>query len=125
MEQFFDQFARMMNDWQPAGEFRALRRDHGVRTERVEDGYRVIADLPGFEREAIDLQYHDDVLTIEATQEASDDTRTHRREFHEQITVPSEVDADAITATYRNGVLEVTLPLVEPDAEAGRHIDID
>jgi HSP20 family protein len=33
-----------------------------------------------------------------------------RNEFSEALTLPSEVDADKVKATYRNGVLTVTLP---------------
>lgn len=120
MDRFFDQFNRAMSDRM----FDTPWMDQTVRMERVEDTYRVVVDLPGFERESIDLTYHDDELTITATQDEHDDTTMRRSEVHERVTIPAEVDSDAITATYRNGVLEVTLPVIEVE-ETGKHIDIE
>lgn len=98
-----------------------------VRLEPAEEGYVAIADLPGFEREEITVSFDDDHLSIVADHEASEEdelsVRRHTRRVSESLRVPGEVDVDAISGTYRNGVLEVNLPTEEaPDAHV---IDVE
>jgi HSP20 family protein len=76
---------------------------------------RVIADLPGVEKEAIDLKCDGETLTISA---ASD-----RREYDERVELPSRVDEHSAGATYNNGVLEVALE--KRDAEDSADIDVN
>jgi|AntRauTorcE11898_2_1112593.scaffolds.fasta_scaffold20889_2 HSP20 family protein len=102
--------------------------DTNVSVEQTDEGYVVMADLPGFEKEDIELQFDDGVLTIEG-EVAVDETAgpaTHRRRqtVHERLSIPGPVLVDDITASYHNGVLEVTLPTEEDAADVHR-IDID
>lgn len=120
MDRFFEQFSRAMDDWGVD----ATVSGRNVRTERVEDSYRVVVDLPGFDRESIDLTFHDGDLTIDAIMDERDDVTMRRSEVHERVSIPAEIDAETITATYRNGVLEVTLPIVDATHD-GTHIDIE
>ena len=102
------------------------RYDSHVDVETGEDGHVVFADVPGFEKEDIDLRFEDGVLTIEATHEYADDHSSRSRRVFEQVRVPGDVLEDEITATYRNGVLEVHLPA--PEAVEDDHstsIDIE
>ncbi|MFB6163603.1 MAG: Hsp20/alpha crystallin family protein [Haloarculaceae archaeon] len=69
---------------------------------------RVVADLPGVEKEAIDLKCDGDVLTIAA---ASD-----RRDYEERVRLPASVDEHSAAATYNNGVLEVTFDRADESA---------
>jgi len=84
-----------------------------------EDGEFVLSvDVPGFEREEIDLTWNDGVLNVAA--EHVDDDRNRKRTYHRRFRFPKDVDVDAIAASYTNGVLEVTLPIrdtVEPRGE--------
>jgi HSP20 family protein len=99
-----------------------------LRTERTDDAFVVTADLPGFAAEDVDLLLEDDVLVLRAdarTDETTDDTvRATRRSVSERLRVPAGVDEADAEATFRNGVLQVTLPLAA-DAETGRRIDIN
>lgn len=117
MGRFFQPFGRRMDDIQTVG--------NAIRMERVDDAYRVLADLPGFEREQIDLTFDDGILTVTAEIDEQTDTRSQRRSVYERVTIPDDVHHEEITATYRNGVLEVTLPLVDPAVDETLHIDID
>ena len=92
--------------------------------ETDDDGYVVYADVPGFEREELDVTFDEGVLTISATHEVEDEHSHRSRTVHEQVSLPGEVAVDDITASYRNGVLEVHLPTVEETSDA-RRIDID
>ncbi len=90
-----------------------------------DDEFVVTVDMPGFEREDIDLRFHDGVCYLAAEHEDVDETSARRRSIREQVSVPRAVEVDEITATYRNGVLEVHLPIVEGAAERGHRIDVD
>jgi len=70
---------------------------------------RVIADLPGVEKSDIDLQCDGETLTIGA---ASD-----HREYDERVRLPAQVDEHSATATYNNGVLEVSFEKSDESAD--------
>ncbi len=96
--------------------------------------YVVMADLPGFDREHIDLRLDEDLLTIRAERhhETDEDSgaylqRERRSEtLSRRVRLPEAIDVDGSTATYTNGVLTVTVPKLEPTEDEGGHrIDID
>ena len=98
--------------------------------ERTDDGYLVMADMPGFEKEEIDLRFDEGQLVVEARHEVTDESPvgsiSRSRHIHESLHVPGDVLVDEIEATYRNGVLEVLLPTEEePEGEDPHRIDID
>jgi len=97
---------------------------HALTLEETDDEYVVVADLPGFETDEIDLRYEDDRLRIEGTHEVSEGTDTRNRTVRESVTVPGEVVVDEIIASYHNGVLEVRLPVASESSSAHR-IEID
>jgi len=99
-------------------------RDAVVTVEERDGEYVVLADLPGFEREEIDLSFDDGVLTIDGTHEVTGDHEYRQRTVSESVRIPAEVAVDEVGATYRNGVLEVTLPVDEHDSDAVR-IDVE
>jgi HSP20 family protein len=135
MDRMFDQMRRSM--WgtygRPAIEAPARSRDiaefdFGIESnltlEETEDGYVVLADLPGFEKEEFDLRFDDGMLYIRAAHEVEGDGFARSRKISESIHVPGAVVAADISATYRNGVLEVHIP-VEGEMDTGHHIDIE
>jgi len=83
---------------------------------------RVAAELPGLEQSDIEVSLENGVLTMggERSDAAEDATRSlrHRESFRgrfrRSLRLPAEVDADAVRAVYRNGVLTVTLPKAPP-----------
>ncbi|MFC5279795.1 Hsp20/alpha crystallin family protein [Halorubrum rubrum] len=132
IEQFFGR--------SPFGE--GLTGGRGLRTADVDvaeydDEIVVMADLPGYDREDIDVRVDDDRLVIRAERDAERETgdgdgghRYLRRERrHESVTrtidLPAGVEAEGAEATYRNGVLTVTLPSRRDDHADGRRIDIE
>ena len=97
-----------------------------------DDRYVVTADLPGLDKENIDVQIVDGTLQIQAEREEEterSDENYIRRERSRQsvsrsISLPDPVSEEEVSASYRNGVLTVTLPKAEP-SEEGRQIDIE
>lgn len=97
-----------------------------------DDEITVTADLPGYDREDIDVTVEDRRLTIRAERERKTEKEEeyHRRErsFRRQtrtIRLPAPVDEDAASAAYKNGVLEITLPKLEEVEEAGHEVEIE
>ena len=69
----------------------------------------VRAELPGVSRDAINVEVVDGYLTISASRQEKDETRS----FNRSVAIPESVQADKVTAAYENGVLTVTLPKQE------------
>ncbi len=75
-------------------------------------------DLPGMKAEDIDIQVHNNVLTIrgdraEQTEEkARKFLRIERRSgsFARSVALPSVVDENKVDATYKDGVLTISMP---------------
>lgn len=75
----------------------------------------VTAELPGVGKD--DIQ-----LTVTPTQ-AKIHVDGENRRYYKTVDLPGEVDPDTTQATYRNGVLDITITRVEDDS--GRRIEID
>ena len=84
------------------------------------DNIVAIVELPGMRKEDIEISLHDGTLTIagerkEQTREGDNAARTERftGKFRRSITLPTRVDANKVNATYKEGILTVTLPKAE------------
>jgi len=88
----------------------------------ADDKYLVRAELPGVDKDAVSVSINENVLTIKGTKEfieAKDGEQwkrveTQYGEFTRSFTLPEEVDVDQVSAAYKNGVLELSIPKVEP-----------
>jgi HSP20 family protein len=80
------------------------------------DTVRVIVELPGVEKDDIQLRAEDRFLDIEVDRED--------RKFSKQVELPCAVDSDGADASYKNGVLEITLKRTAPK-KRGRSIKIN
>ena len=74
------------------------------------DNAYVRADLPGVNREDINVEVVDGYLTIEATRKTKEGDNEEAFRFSRSVSLPESVRSDGISATYENGVLSVTLP---------------
>jgi HSP20 family protein len=83
-----------------------------------DDGYKVTAELPGMAAGDIEVKFSDGMLTICGEKEGDKEERkkdyflSERRygSFKRSFRVAEGVDTDKIEATFKNGVLTVTLP---------------
>lgn len=87
-----------------------------------DDQFVLTIDLPGYEPEEISLRWYDGRLNVSA--EHVDDERGRREQTHRTFRMPKDVLDDDIEASYRNGVLEITLP-IEGEFTAGKQIPIE
>ena len=98
-------------DWSPS-----------VDIEEEEDKYVIKADLPGVEKEDIEVKLENNVLSIrgekKTEKETGKGTKRHRTErfhgtFARSFTLPETVKADQVDASYKDGVLLLTIPKEE------------
>ncbi len=79
------------------------------------------AEVPGVEKDNIKIEYANGVLTIKGERKMEKEIKEenyHRLErsygvFQRSFSIPSTVDPEKITATYKNGVLKIELPKQE------------
>ncbi len=81
-----------------------------------DDEVVVVAELPGVEKEDIDLSCTGDELVISVD--------TEKRKYYKRLELPAEVDPKSAKASYKNGILEVRLRKVRPERK-GEKIKIE
>ncbi|HEX9988102.1 MAG TPA: Hsp20/alpha crystallin family protein [Chloroflexia bacterium] len=88
--------------------------------------YSVTAELPGMDENDIELAMNKGALVIKGEKKRESEDKGngyHRIErsygtFHRTLPLPQEVDAEKVEATFKKGILTVTLPKL-PEAQAG------
>jgi HSP20 family protein len=78
-------------------------------------------ELPGMRKEDIEISLHDGTLTISGERkresggngEKAERTERYIGTFRRSIALSTRVDANKVSATYRDGILTVTLPKAE------------
>lgn len=89
-----------------------------VDIRREDNKYMIEMEVPGFGPDDIEVEAHDQVLTIQGKREATEEVkeeqyvRRERRQgqFVRRFNLPAEVSEEAITATVKDGVLHVEIP---------------
>jgi HSP20 family protein len=87
---------------------------------KIGDHYVLTADLPGVDPGSVDVNVDNGTLTISAHRTARSDesvqwlaSERFFGKYRRQLSLGEGIDASAISATYENGVLTVTIPLSE------------
>ena len=100
----------------------------------TDDAYVVKAELPGVNKDLVNVQFQDRELVIsgeipesESGNGKGDGTRRHRStrrtgQFKLRTYLPSDVNADTVTAQLSDGILTVTVP--KSEAAKPRKIEI-
>lgn len=143
---------KYINKWEPFRDMLSLRADMdrlfsslfgGLREEREgfwapivdieEDNENIMvrAEIPGMKKDDIKVSVKGSMLTItgERKQESETKEKTFHRversygKFSRMITLPTEVEADKVKASYKDGMLNITLP--KPAAIKPKHIDVE
>jgi len=78
---------------------------------------RVIAELPGVEKKDIKLHGTEDTLTISVD--------TPQRRYYKEVELPAKIESKQAKSTYKNGVLEVTVPKKKEEKPKGEPIEIE
>jgi HSP20 family protein len=114
-DDIFRELSRMMNnmmgddfEMHVQGGDSGFGNDVHITTQQDDERIFVIADLPGVEKEAIDIKCDGKSLTIGAA--------TDHREYEEQIRLPARVDEHSANATFNNSILEITFERADSSA---------
>jgi HSP20 family protein len=115
-----DLFSQFFADWEQSGTSLGAYVPAMDLLEQ-DDQLIVKAELPGMTAEDIDISVQGNVLTLrgEKKEERNEEGKrfhyVERRSgmFHRTLSLPTEVDAENINASYRDGVLTIKLPKSE------------
>jgi len=117
MDQLFQESFIRPNGWSsPAGQV-----PMPVDLWETQDAYHLRADLPGMTPDDIQINVTGDTVSLAGeTRRETDVTnegwlRQERRsgKFQRTFTLPMQIDSNAVSATFTNGVLDLTLPKSE------------
>ena len=119
-DDLFREIERMMNEMMNGAdanaEFDSSRdvdngfgMDTHVNIHETDEEVRVIADLPGVEKDNIELECDGKTLTISASSD--------HRQYDERVSLPQRVNEHTASATYNNGVLEVVFEPAEQSSD--------
>ncbi len=103
-----DDKAFEVGDWMPS-----------VDIEESDDAFIIKAELPGVEKDDVNVTIDDGILTIKGEKHSKkEDKKAHRVEcsygsFVRSFTLPQAVNADGVEAEYNNGVLSLSIPKTE------------
>ncbi len=137
----FDEMDRLFEDFFPRGWMQPLRHEWPAwaevaapfagRSPKVDvverdDSVVVRAELPGVNKDDMDISLTEDSVTINATtrqESEKEEGDYHRREisqgsFSRTVALPAAVQSEEAKASFKDGVLELTLPKAAP---AKRH----
>jgi HSP20 family protein len=89
---------------------------------RKGDDIVILAELPGVDRNELDIQVKGNTIRLSGRKAPNypEKASLHRRErlfgrFDRTLTLPIEVEADKVQATYNDGILALLLPRAERD----------
>jgi HSP20 family protein len=94
------------------------------------DHFVLRADLPGMSEDDVKIEFEDGTLTVSGERKAEHEDREegyYRVErafggFSRSLTLPKGIDADAVSASFDRGVLEIRIP--KPEERKPRRIEI-
>ena len=114
MERLFDRFfepkwdaTEAVSGWWPKVDF-----------SETKDAYVVKGEIPGVDEKDIHVSLEDHTLTIKGEKHQEEEVKEERYhrversygEFLRRLELPGAVDAERVTASFKNGLLTVTLP---------------
>lgn len=117
------------------GELEDIGWNPRVEVTETADALELTAELPGVTKEDVEIELEDDVLTVHGVkkekkeEEKEEGEVTYRvaersyGEFSRSFTVPSTIDAEAISAEFHDGVLKLRMP--KTSESRGRKIEVE
>jgi HSP20 family protein len=113
--------AQLFSGWAPALD---LYQDN--------DNVVAVVELPGMRKEDIEISLHDGTLTISGERnsgtsngETAERSERFSGKFRRSISLPTRVDSGKVSATYKDGILTVTLPKAEEAKPKQIKVNVD
>ena len=114
------EFDRMFNQFWTELPARTTNAKSSFQVDANDDQWRIDVPLPGIDPKNVSLEVAGNSLTIRAVE-----PKTERRQelrYEQTLAIPQFLDLEKITASYRHGMLELTVPI--KDAVKPRRIQI-
>lgn len=111
LDRLFDAaFGRFSRSWQNhnSGQF-----SPATDLFESEEAYHARMEMPGFQRDQLDISLENAVLTIKASIEQEAEGSKTVQTVNKQLRLPEDVDSEHIAAHYEDGILTLTLPKSE------------
>jgi HSP20 family protein len=116
MDDLFDGFFRGLD--RPFAGYKAWP---AIDVAEEEDAIVVRAEVPGCKADDIDISVHGSVLTISGEKKLSEEKKekgyyhveSTYGSFRREVTLPTDVNQSKVDASYKDGVLSITLPKAE------------
>lgn len=88
-------------------------------TDVIEEGSQIAItmELPGVDKKDIDLHMTEEQLEVSVD--------TERRKYHKRVRLPARVDPATTKATFKNGILDVSVEKIRDPTAAGMRINVD
>jgi len=129
MNRLFDDVFNRLDTGVPS-EFGRMPSWPSMEVNAAENGLRISAELPGLDPKDVEILVEGDVLTIRGEKKSeTEDKSRHFSEryygrFERSLRLPFEVEDEKAEASFKNGVLTVTLPRSARVAESTKRIAI-
>ncbi len=97
-----------IGDWMPV-----------IDIDETDDAFLVKAELPGVEKNDVNVNIENGILTIRGEKKTeTEDKKRHRAEcaygsFVRSFSLPQDIKAEKVEAEYKNGILNLTIPKSE------------
>ena len=104
-----------------------------VNVSETDKAYNIEVAAPGYNNDDLNVNLENNLLTIEGKHEEKSETKedgkVNRREFSygsfkRSFKLPREVDHEKISASYTNGILNISVPKTEKEQNKTRKIAI-
>lgn len=113
MDDLFDSFFRGLDK-----PFPGYKTWPAIDVAEDENSIQVRAEVPGCKAEDIDISVYGNTLTISGEKKMKEEKKekgyyhveSSYGTFRREITLPTDVDSEKVDATYKDGVLSITMP---------------
>ena len=85
--------------------------------DEKEKTVKLIAEMPGVEKSNINVVIEKNIVKIDAVQ--------GKKKYHSQVPLQIKVDENSVKASYKNGILEVTLKILEEEKPVGKKVEVE
>ncbi len=130
LEELKEQFNRIFNVQE--AQSRDIDFVPTVNTREADDAYYIEVDLPGVNKDNININVDENTLTISGERKVKEEHKADNfykvesvyGKFERSFSLPEDVDTDKIEAEHKNGVLEIKIPKVVKVEKTPKKIEI-
>jgi HSP20 family protein len=96
-----------------------------------ENEYNIYIEVPGLEKDGIEISVNDDTLVLKGEKKYAKEERgevhineIHFGSFRREIPLPKNCNKEKIDASYKNGILTLSLPKIEEKKPERKKIEV-